>query len=55
MDDTKALDLICNMLRHPEWGVGMLEDIAELVAATGRDVETQYDKDGEPIDTWARH
>lgn len=44
-----ALDRIAYMLRDPDWGVGMLEDIAELVVATGRDVEG----DGEP--TWDRH
>jgi hypothetical protein len=35
-DDAAALDAIAHMLRDPEWGVGMLEDIAELVADTGR-------------------
>lgn len=49
--DAGALDAIREMLRDPEWGVGMLEDIAELVKATGRDVANY--PDNRP--TWARH
>ena len=47
--DPRALDAIARMLRDPEWGAGMLEDIADIVAATGRDL----DGDGSP--TWDRH
>lgn len=38
--DTAALDRIAHMLRDPEWGVGMLEDIAGIVARTGRSIES---------------
>lgn len=47
LPDAHALDRIA--LRDPDWGVGILEDIAEIVAATGRTV----DGDGRP--TWERH
>lgn len=50
MPDSEALDAIARMLQDPEWGSGMLEDVAEITAATGRDVEG----DGE-TDTWDRH
>ena len=53
--DTRALDAIQYMLRDPDWGSGMLEDIAELVSATGREVEAALDDDGEPVRTWDRH
>lgn len=53
--DTRALDAIQDMLRDPEWGVGMLEDIAELVGATGREMGAVLDEDGDPISTWGRH
>ena len=33
--DADALDAIAHMLRDPEWGVGMLEDIEQWVSATG--------------------
>lgn len=49
--DARALDLIQEMLRDPEWGVGMLEDIAEIVTATGRRVENYPDDRS----TWERH
>ena len=49
ISDDRALDLVATMLRDPEWGVGMLEDIADLVRRTGRDLEG----DGTP--TWDRH
>ena len=51
MDDKSALDRIQEMLRDPEWGVGMLEDIAHLVNMTGRDVRNY--PDGHL--TWDRH
>jgi hypothetical protein len=51
LTDPAALEGIQEMLRDPEWGVGMLEDIAELVQATGRTTE-DYD-DGRS--TWPRH
>ena len=44
-----ALDAIADMLRDPDWGVGMLEDIGDIVRASGRDIEG----DGRP--TWDRH
>jgi hypothetical protein len=44
-----ALDRIATMLQDPEWGSGMLEDIAEEVQRTGRSL----DGDGDP--TWDRH
>ncbi|MDQ6796452.1 MAG: hypothetical protein M3011_00265, partial [Actinomycetota bacterium] len=48
MTDTAALDAIAHMLSDPDWGAGMLEDIAELVNRTGRSTEGD-----EP--TWDRH
>ncbi len=47
--DAAALDAIARMLRDPEWGVGMLEDIADIVSRTDRDIAGN----GEP--TWDRH
>ena len=49
--DRAALDRIQHMLRDPEWGVGMLEDIADIIRGTGREVENL--PDDEP--TWDRH
>lgn len=49
--DRHALDAIQHMLRDPEWRVGMLEDIAELVNRTGRSTDNL--PGDEP--TWARH
>lgn len=37
--DRDTLDAIADMLRDPQWGVGMLEDIAELVSCTGRSIQ----------------
>jgi hypothetical protein len=37
--DANALEAIAEMLRDPEWGVGMLEDIADLVSDTGRSIQ----------------
>ena len=48
-DDAATLDRIAQMLQDPEWGSGMLEDIADLVGRTGRDMTG----DGGP--TWDRH
>ena len=45
----QALDKIAPILRDPEYGVGMLEDIAQIVGETGRDVE------GDGTQTWDRH
>lgn len=47
--DAIALDEIALMLCDPEWGAGMLEDIAFLISRTGRDV------DGDGSATWVRH
>jgi hypothetical protein len=47
--DAAALDHIATILRDPEWGLGMLEDIADLVTETGRDVA------GNGESTWDRH
>jgi hypothetical protein len=39
MTDAAALDLSAHWLHDPDWGVvGMLEDIAEVVGTTGRDL-----------------
>jgi hypothetical protein len=54
----RALDQVAYMLCDPQWGAGMLEDIADLVRATGRSVENIPDPDdpeSEGISTWARH
>lgn len=48
--ETDALDEIALMLRDPDWGPGMLEDIAELVTATGRDLSNP-----DETPTWDRH
>ena len=48
---TDALDVIQEWLRDPEWGVGMLEDIAQVVAQTGRTTESYPDQ----RPTWNRH
>lgn len=55
MTDDAALDRIAYMLRDPDWGVGMLEDIAQIVSETGRDLNEEYDDDGEVMRTWDRH
>lgn len=34
-----AMDEIAELLRDPQWGVGMLEDIREIVERTGRSCE----------------
>lgn len=49
-DDAVTLDAIAHILRDPEWGVGMLEDIAALVGDAGRSLDNPRD---EP--TWMRH
>lgn len=46
-----ALDEIAEMLRDPDWGAGMLEDIADIVRRTGRSVENYPDE----RPTWGRH
>lgn len=49
MTDTEALDRLAWLLSAPEWpGASGMEDVAEIVAATGRDI----DQEGA---TWARH
>lgn len=49
--DAAALDSIAEILRDPEWGVGMLEDIAEAVRKTDRSVDNYPDDRS----TWERH
>lgn len=49
--DAAALDRIAEMLRDPDWGAGMFEDISGLVTQTGRSTETC--SDDRP--TWDRH
>ena len=49
--DRGALEAIAEMLRDPEWAVGMLEDIAEHIRATGRSVDNYPDGRS----TWIRH
>ncbi len=51
LTDAQALDAIAHILRDPDWGVGMLEDFAELVQRAGRD--TANLPGDEP--TWGRH
>jgi hypothetical protein len=51
LTDAEALDRIQHMLRDPDWSVGMLEDISDLVQQTGRSTENL--PDDEP--TWLRH
>jgi hypothetical protein len=48
--DQAALDVIADILRDPEWAVGMLEDIAEIVTTTGRNLENPSGSS-----TWERH
>ena len=50
IDDAPTLDMIAEMLADPEWGVGMLEDIADLVKRTGRSMANPTE-----ISTWDRH
>jgi hypothetical protein len=49
--DTEALDQVALILCDQAWGVGMLEDIAELVRATRRRVADHPDR----RPTWQRH
>ena len=67
LPDNRALDIIAYLLKDPDWGPGMLEDIAELVIRSGRSVETichLAGEEGEDINdcsthehehTWSRH
>lgn len=48
--DAEALDRIAEMLRDPEWAVGMLEGIADAVVSSGRSLDNPS---GES--TWSRH
>ncbi len=50
LSDAQALDAVAHMLRDPEWNSGMLEDINELVCATGRDTAGD-----DETATWDRH
>ncbi len=48
--DTEILDRIAYLLSAPEWpGASGMEDIAELVALTGRDISNNPDVE------WASH
>lgn len=49
--DDVALNRIQEMLRDPEWGTGMLEDIADIIRATDRAVDDYPDQ----RPTWGRH
>lgn len=49
--DADALDVIAHILRDPEWSSGMLEDIAEAVVATGRNLDALPGNES----TWIRH
>lgn len=51
LTDLQALEGIAEMLRDPDWGSGMLEDIADIIRATGRTVENYPDDRS----TWGRH
>jgi hypothetical protein len=56
--DAETLDAIQWMLRDPEWGVGMLEDIADRLRRNGRTVENLPDPEdphAEGLATWVRH
>ena len=67
LPDNRALDIIAYLLKDPDWGPGMLEDIAELVIRSGRSVENIClitGEEGENINdcsthehehTWSRH
>lgn len=50
LPDLVVLDAIAHILRDPDWAPGMLEDIAELVAGTGRDLSNPRE-----VPTWDRH
>lgn len=51
ISDAQALDAIQHILRDPEWDVAMLEDISDLIEATGRDLDDNPDG----VATWSRH
>jgi len=44
--NARVLDNLAVMFQDPEWGSGMLEDVAEQVGSTGRPLEV-YDDDGD--------
>lgn len=50
LTDAQAVDTVAEMLRDPDWGVGMLEDIADVCTRAGRDLSNPNE---EP--TWDRH
>jgi len=53
MTDREALNRIAQGLRTPEWSVSFLEDIALLVAETGRDVDRPNEDPSEQ--DWRSH
>ena len=50
LTDAAALDAIADMLRDPEWGVGMLEDAADIALRTGRSIQGTCGSCGHPAD-----
>jgi hypothetical protein len=50
LTDAAGLDAIQHMLCDPDWGVGMLEDIAAIIIRTGRGLANPSNQP-----TWARH
>ena len=57
LNDNQALDQIMEILRDPAWGVGMLEDIRELVDRSGRCCGSYPEDpdDPEAQSAWGRH
>lgn len=43
LEDKVALDQIAELLRTPHWDVGLLNDLAYVVSATGRDTFSELE------------